>query len=57
MLEEKCKYIRFPSNSVDFPERLRQKSTRYHSIRCMDQLIFNMDDILVQDKVFVTEME
>lgn len=23
----------------------------------MDQLIFNMDDILVQDKVFVAEME
>lgn len=44
------KYIRLA-------EGLWQKSTRYHSVRCMGQLIFNVDDILVQDKFFVTEME
>jgi len=42
-----------PSNAVNFLEGLWQELTRYHSIRCMDQLIFKMQHVLVQDRFFV----
>lgn len=52
MLEENWKYNRLPSNAVDFAKRLWKKLTRYHSIRCTDLFIFNVEDILWQDRLF-----